>query len=81
MARKTKQEIIIENISDKIIDDTTILQEKCIVKTINIDTVGVYFKGFGISVIAKKQYNIGDEITINYKSDIGKSDFEYWIES
>lgn len=72
MARKAKEEITTETPIQ--------LQEKCIVKTVSDNNIGVYFKGFGISVLTKNQYNIGDEVTINYKSDIGKSNFKYWID-
>lgn len=55
MARKAKEEITTETPIQ--------LQEKCIVKTVSDNNIGVYFKGFGISVLTKNQYNIGDEVT------------------
>ena len=76
-------EEIIENSDTEIIKEVQkpiISQEKCIVKTINSDTIGFYFKNYGISIKTNNRYNIGDEITVNYKRDIGKPDFEYWID-
>ena len=84
---KRKNEIVnIETIDNLDVDTTEevqeiktpiFLQEKCIVKTTNADIIGFYFKNYGISLKTNKHYNIGDEITVNYKSDIGKPDFEY----
>lgn len=84
---KRKNEIvnteIIENLDIEVTEEIKtpiFLQEKCIVKTTNVDIIGFYFKNYGISIKTNKHYNIDDEIIINYKSDIGKPDFEYWID-
>ena len=73
-------EVVDTEIVEKEIKIPTTLQEKCIVKIVNSDTIGFYFKNFGVSIKTDNHYNIGDEIIVNYKSDIGKPDFEYWIE-
>ena len=86
---KIKNEIVNEEIIDNTdievaniseIETPMIFKEKCIVKTVNSDVIGFYFKNYGISIKTNNSYNIGDEIIVNYKSDIGKPDFEYWIE-
>lgn len=81
------EEDIVENIEvsdNEIIEEDIVKsifsQEKCTIKTINVNTIGFYFKKYGISIETNNHYNIGDEITVNYKSDIGKPDFEYWID-
>ena len=49
-------------------------------KVITKNKAGVYgidFKGFGISLETDKDLSVGQEIEVEYKSDIGKADFEY----
>jgi len=67
---------------EEVINKSEIKEEICKVCFIKKNKIMLDFKGYGIEVILRDdfdKFNIGKFITVNYKSDIGKSDFEVFI--
>jgi hypothetical protein len=57
--------------------------EICEIKYIKNNKVAVLFKGFGILIDLGNDVKLnsnGKTIKVYYSSDIGRSDFKYWIE-
>lgn len=74
-------EILKNNYFDKLkkINDNTINDfkiKKCKIIMAYKNNITISFNGFGIDILTKKDFKIGDIVEVQYQSEIGKSNFK-----